>query len=445
MVIKQNHIAKVLIVSIVLVHHIASWSFATSTIIEIPGSFNPVGSGARAMGMGGAFMSIADDATASSWNPAALIHLKKPESSITFSYEHLQEKNFFSAHQEASGNQFVSKNTINYLSGAFPFAFARTNMVLAASVQRLYSLSRQWNFPFQENTEIESYTSKISYEQKGDLYAAGLSLCLEIFQPNLSLGITINQWKDGLFGDEWERRYQVSSTGVYGNSQYTEKQDNKSAYSYKGVNTTIGLIWNINEQWRLSTVVKTPFNATVREMTQQKYDYESPTEIQDRPTQYTTKESSLEMPLTWGLGLLYRYHENFYLAADFYETHWHHFLLRSEGREICPLSGRDRKDFQMDRTYQVRLGCEYIWTDPIHRKLIPFRLGFFYDPMPSENNGDDIYGISLGTGWTVLDKYSIDIAYQFRYGNNVGGHYLSHLGFSQDVRESQIFCSFILY
>ena len=46
---------------------------------EIASSFNPVGSGARALGMGGAFIAVADDATAASWNPGGLIQLEKPE------------------------------------------------------------------------------------------------------------------------------------------------------------------------------------------------------------------------------------------------------------------------------------------------------------------------------------------------------------------------------
>jgi len=439
---KQQHIVRCLLISFVLVH-ISTWSFAAA-LIEIPGSFNPVGSGARAIGMGGAFMGIADDATASSWNPAALIHLKKPELSLVFSHDHLQEKNHFSSHPESSGKQPVSKQSINYLSGAFPFVLSGTNMVLAASAQRLYSLSRRWHFPFQENTEIESYSSQHAYEQKGDLYAMGLSWCMEIVQPKLSLGITINQWEDGLIGDEWERSYQVSKQGNY-NGAYIEKQNISTSYSFEGWNATIGMIWDINEQWRLGTVVKTPFNATVHEHAQIDYYFQSPSKTEDRPTRYVAQESSLEMPLTWGFGLLYRYHDNFYLAADFYETHWHHFLLRTENHEICPLSGRARTEFQMDRTYQVRIGGEYIWINPVQRRLIPFRFGFFYDPMPSENNGDDIYGFSLGTGWTVLDKFSIDVAYQFRYGNDVGGHYLSNLGFSQDIRESKVYCSLIFY
>ncbi|MCJ7810524.1 MAG: hypothetical protein MUP26_09715, partial [Desulfobulbaceae bacterium] len=51
------------------------WGAAPLVRMEIPSSPNPVGSGARALGMGGAFIAIADDATAASWNPAGLIQL----------------------------------------------------------------------------------------------------------------------------------------------------------------------------------------------------------------------------------------------------------------------------------------------------------------------------------------------------------------------------------
>ena len=41
-----------------------------------------VGSGARAFGMGGAFLARADDATAASWNPAGLSYLRRSEVSL---------------------------------------------------------------------------------------------------------------------------------------------------------------------------------------------------------------------------------------------------------------------------------------------------------------------------------------------------------------------------
>ena len=46
----------------------------------------PVGSGARAQGMGGAFIAVADDATAASWNPAGLVQVERPEVSLVGAY-----------------------------------------------------------------------------------------------------------------------------------------------------------------------------------------------------------------------------------------------------------------------------------------------------------------------------------------------------------------------
>src|SRR5258708_4146761 len=43
------------------------------------------GSGARALGMGGAFIARPDDATAATWNPAGLSYLRLPEISFVYS------------------------------------------------------------------------------------------------------------------------------------------------------------------------------------------------------------------------------------------------------------------------------------------------------------------------------------------------------------------------
>src|SRR5438552_15423890 len=60
--------------------------------ISLPPSLNfatspsPVGSGARAVGKGTAFIAVADDATAASHNPGGLAQLERPEVSIVGSY-----------------------------------------------------------------------------------------------------------------------------------------------------------------------------------------------------------------------------------------------------------------------------------------------------------------------------------------------------------------------
>ncbi|MCP4349627.1 MAG: hypothetical protein GY795_29450 [Desulfobacterales bacterium] len=108
-------------------------------------SFNPVGSGARALGMGGAYIAVADDATAASWNPGGLIQLDLPEIAVTGAVPHRIEDNMFGKHPESNGNQTVSDENINYLSAAYPFKLWDYNMIVSLNYQHLFDLNRQWN------------------------------------------------------------------------------------------------------------------------------------------------------------------------------------------------------------------------------------------------------------------------------------------------------------
>ena len=60
---------QILVVSFLLLGLSASGGWAT----KYAGEFLALGVGARALGMGGAFVSLADDATAAYWNPAGIV------------------------------------------------------------------------------------------------------------------------------------------------------------------------------------------------------------------------------------------------------------------------------------------------------------------------------------------------------------------------------------
>jgi len=49
-------------------------------------SLSRAGSGARAAGMGDAFVAVSDDGTAASWNPAGLAQLRQPEFSFVYAF-----------------------------------------------------------------------------------------------------------------------------------------------------------------------------------------------------------------------------------------------------------------------------------------------------------------------------------------------------------------------
>lgn len=61
------------------------------------GSFLKIGVGARALGLGGAFVSLADDGTAAYWNPAGLAQLKTRQITVThaFLFKSLANHDFF--------------------------------------------------------------------------------------------------------------------------------------------------------------------------------------------------------------------------------------------------------------------------------------------------------------------------------------------------------------
>ena len=67
-----------------------------------------------------------------------------------------------------------------------------------------------------------------------------------------------------------------------------------------------------------------------------------------------------------------------------------------------------------------------------------------YDPAPAIGDVAEFYTVNFGFGLQVLKRINLDIAYEFRWGNDVNSDALR--GFSgQDVRRHRILASLICY
>lgn len=78
------------------------------------GVFSRMGFDARALGMGGAFVAVADDGFASSFNPAGLVQLKRPTFSASYRFMSLDRKlSFVSYQQSIKGGAAVGLYWIN--------------------------------------------------------------------------------------------------------------------------------------------------------------------------------------------------------------------------------------------------------------------------------------------------------------------------------------------
>ncbi len=412
--------------------------------VEIPSSFNPVGSGARALGMGGAFMAVADDATAASWNPAGLVQLEKPEISIVYEAFHRSEDNSFSLTPEGNGEESVSKGAVNYLSAVYPFSAWGRNMVLSLNYQRLYDFHREWDFRL--NTEDTDLFVEDSFQhrQEGELSAVGLACAVQI-TPRLSVGLTLNLWDDDLSPNEWEQKTLQQGEGLFFGEKFYSRSLNTEKYSFSGINANIGFLWEISNALRLGAVLKTPFDADL--------DYSgfyssvpyyadtqpSPDEIY--PEQQ--EKQTLEMPMSYGIGLAYRFSPNLMISADIYRTQWDDFVLEDEkGKKTSPITGNEISLSDIDATMQVRMGAEYLITT--EQFIIPLCAGIFYDPAPAPGSPDDFYGFSFGSG-IAYKQIHMDLAYQYRFGNDTSAYMLENRGFSTDVSEHTVYTSLVLH
>jgi len=416
-------------------------TFSQTETVEFPSSPNPVGSGARAMGMGGAFIAVADDATAASWNPAGLHQLETPEVSVVVNYFNRNDDNTFGTNPESSGPQDVSKESLNYLSAVYPFSCLDRSMVLSLNFQNLYDFSREYNFSF--NQSDPAGTQVIKYHQTGSLSAFGIAYCVQA-TPKLSFGITLNIWDDNLSNNGWDQKTKRTFDGNDNGIPFSYQYDTLYEYSFNGINSNIGLMWRLYPNLTIGAVLKTPFTADLSIDATSSYSLNHPDFPNASPEETeSSTNSKLDMPISYGFGLSYRFSDNLTVSFDIYRTEWDKFIFTDEnGVETSPVTGKPIDESDISPTTQVRIGTEYIFIT--NNYLIPVRTGVFYDPAPAEENPDAIYGISIGSG-IAKGRLVIDLAYQYRFGNDVGGSALQSLDFSQDIKEHTIYSSIIYY
>ncbi len=410
---------------------------------------NPVGSGARALGMAGAFIASADDATAASWNPGALIQLERPEISAVGTFFQRTEDNSFGVSPDSSGPQKVSKAKLNYLSLSLPFVFLNRNMIISLNYQYLYDFSREWHIHFNTGFGASTDGEQYDYEQIGSLSAIGVAYCVQIL-PQLSFGFSLNFWRDLIYENGWNQTVSQKGSGRLSTGPgdpgilFHYVSTNIDQYRFRGFNANVGFLWHITNNLTIGTVIKTPFTAILEhkntDMTAQIYPgFPAQSYAYIKTTQ---EEARMRMPLSYGMGLCYRYSDSLSLAADIYRIEWQRYVIRDmEGNEISPISGLPIEQSRVDPVFQARIGAEYLII--LSKLIIALRAGIFLDQAPAVKTPEDYYGCAVGTG-VAVGPVAFDIAYQFRFGDSVGTSILERYDFSQQVIEHTLYSSLIV-
>ncbi len=422
---------------------LSSLSAADAQQIEVSSSLNPVGSGARATGMGGAFIGVADDATAASWNPAGLIQLERPEISAVYSYFHREQGYNSSSHPEVEGDNSMDSDGLNYASIVYPFALFQRNMVVSLNYQRLYEMNKEVSFMFTRDVSGDTLFEDIDFTQDGYLYALSPAFAVQV-TPSLYIGATVNIWDNALGENGWDNEYRLVSTGRLSGFPVEFNLIQKQEVSFKGTNAHIGVMWDINGSLTVGGVYKTAFNADLEREISFFQSQDWPTiSFHDESFIEGTSNFILRMPPSYGIGISYRYSDNLTVAFDVYRTEWSKFVLRDESEsESNPVTGAPISSGRLKDTTQVRLGTEYLFIQ--EKYVVPVRFGLFYDPEPETGSLDDYYGFSLGTGF-AKENFAIDAAYQYRTADDITGDIPGVSGITADIDQHLLMVSGIIY
>lgn len=382
---------------------------------------NPVGSGARALGMGGAFIAIADDATAASWNPGGLIQLEKPEVSVVGSVQMNRETFDSKDIPDLAGTNFLNRGDLNYASVVYPFSIKKKNFVVSLNYQYMYDLNSSLNFGIMQDISFFHLREKATFRQKGGLSTISPALAVEIL-PNLSIGATFNIWPGG---QGWESRYHAYGIGGIFSVPIRTKITQKDRYSWStAFNGHLGILWDINQYVTVGAVYKFPFQVSVSHLREFRTSLTYPTQpaFSSSSGHEQKNRVALHMPPSYGAGVAVRFTDKFTVDVDFYRTEWRQAYFRDhKGNKTSFVNGlpmgKGKGKANIDPTHQVRVGAEYLFV--FEKTVIPLRAGWFYDPAPSSNIEDKYYGVSIGSGIS-LGPLVLDAAYQYRFGNRVG-------------------------
>ena len=360
--------------------------------------------GARAAGMGGAFISVSDDATAVFWNPGGLTQLYRPEASIVTKYNSSKSK--FVGWENTESN-FV----LDFVSVAYPFM--DNKLVAAAAYQR----------PMDLYTDFETDYETIECIGGADTFTIGLAYRILSF---LSAGISTNLW----FGSiEYDNHYYEHDYSSSWEQWYDYEFVYEFNQAFSGFNMIFGGLIDLDNledpiPLKLGVTYRTAFDLKAEEeglITEEIYF-----ELGDH-FYYEVEIDSLlknEIPTMLGFGASYCFNDKFTLSADFEKRAYSDSNINQHENDLN----------------QFRFGAEYlIVTDFV---VIPLRAGYQTVPtLMADVTGNPIIGsgYSFGTGLT-FERVVFDIAFTRATNENYRGYYGS-----QDTAYTKFIFSGIIY
>ncbi|MFH0931041.1 MAG: outer membrane protein transport protein [Candidatus Zixiibacteriota bacterium] len=378
-----------------------SQEFTDYQIWEEASAGNFFGVGARAMGMGGAQIATADDASALVYNPALLTKIKRIEFSGTMSHQRLKnETGFIESPRENVGpyfqNQSITQTNTRFSSAniVLPVPTYRGGLVFALGFNRMKSFDRAFHSILVDSDNVTTLFDASVLETGGiNMWSLGGAIDLS---PNISVGGAVNYWQGE---DDYLQDYYLLNPNKLSGYEIWEK--NRYLDSYSGWNGKLGFSVQPNKYLSLGAVVDFPTKFSI----DQDYSFYLDSLNATRDTVWVYEDEQfghydLTHPYSFGAGtaLSFKY---FTLAGDVYYTDW----SQMEGK------GVDNKLIKENYQEVVRwhIGAEVVMPEFSTK----FRVGYYVDPIPFKTvylETDRRY-FTLGAGFLIDQVMTLDIAW----------------------------------
>lgn len=398
---------------------------AQQTIIPVQFSFSDPG--ARSMGFGGAFVALADDATAAFANPAGLTQLLKPEISVEarrWDYsspytvggraEGLPSGTGLdstvglrtaTSEYDVAGFSFLS---LAYPKGDWSLAFYRheyANLEFSGTTQGLYGggtlccQTRLYDQRAASEFDIESYGLSAAY-RIDDTFDIGLGLVYN--DVRLDANVAEYFWDadtiESFFAPNsyLPERWHLSDRGFIDDTDIT---------------FTVGFLWKLSESWRFGAVYRQGMDVDIR--TERRAGEAVDFGVPPGTVIFQSPAMPIEFPDVYGIGFAYLAPGG-RLTVSF---QWD----RVEYSDIPRSLGLD--DQTIDDADELHLGTEYVFI--LSNSIVAARLGTWLEPDhqmygtgddPFVNalllRGDDELHFAAGFG-LAMQRFQIDLAADF--------------------------------
>ena len=373
------------------------WSVpAAQAQTEIPLLGYTHGVGVRAIGMGGAFVGLANDYAATYWNPAGLGQIRRMELTGSLSSLSYQDESTFYGSNSVDKASATQLHAVGFV---FPIPTYRGSLVFSLGYNRVAS--------FNGNFLVDGFNSSPgdSVRQVGEQIDRG-GLRQWVFagsvqmSENLYLGGSLNLWT-GNYNYSWEMR-EIDELDIWEQSQwlYQDEIDTK----INGFNMTFGALYNLYNRFRFGATIETPLSFKGAEdwNSYTKIDYDDNTYWDSTST--GTYDYHIRKPMTINLGASLSL-PLLTVAGDVSFIDW------SQMEYTSPSDLRTQNRYfikKMRPVTRYRLGAEMA----VPLLNVRLRAGYMLDPSPYKNDlsSADKNFLTAGFGLLLDRQFTLDAA-----------------------------------